>query len=112
MFMRRRAIDDIGLLDERFFMYAEEMDWCRRAHDCGWSVGYDPSGTIVHAKGEITRRSPFRMLYHFHRSMALYVLKYRRWWNPVTLLILLGIACRLAVLTGLNLFRRRRRVSG
>ncbi len=112
MMIRRSAIDDIGLFDERFFMYAEEMDWCRRAHERGWSIGYDPSGTIVHAKGEITRHSTFRMLYHFHRSMALYCSKHYRWWNPVLLVVYPGIALRFVLLTLKNLARADRRVSG
>jgi GT2 family glycosyltransferase len=112
MMMRRSALDDIGLLDERFFMYVEEMDWCRRAHEHGWTVGYDPSGTIVHHKGEITRHATFRMLYHFHRSMALYCCKYRRWWNPTLVPALLGIGVRCAGLLALNALRTERRVSG
>ena len=111
MMIRREAIDDIGLFDERFFMYAEEMDWCRRAHMRGWSIGYDPSGTIVHVKGEITRRSPFRMLYHFHRSMALYCRKHYRPWNPVLLAVYPAIALRLVVLVIMNLLKTDRRVS-
>jgi GT2 family glycosyltransferase len=112
MMIRRGALDDVGLLDERFFMYAEEMDWCRRAHERGWSIGYDPSGTIVHLKGEITRHSTFRMLYHFHRSMALYCSKHYRWWNPVLLAVYPGIALRFVLLVLKNLVTRDRRVSG
>ncbi|MBN2564510.1 MAG: glycosyltransferase family 2 protein [Candidatus Eisenbacteria bacterium] len=112
MMMRRSALSDIGLLDERFFMYAEEMDWCRRAHKRAWSIGYDPSGSIIHNKGEITRKSPFRMLYHFHRSMALYCAKHYCKWNPVLLLVYPGIVARFLALTAVNLIRRDRRVSG
>lgn len=112
MMISGKALDEIGFLDERFFMYAEEMDWCRRAHNCGWSIGYEPAGSIVHIKGETTRHSTFRMLYHFHRSMCLYYLKYSRWWNPMTLIVLLGVGCRYIMLTSLNLVRREKRVSG
>ena len=112
MMIRRAALQSVGLLDERFFMYVEEMDWCRRAHDAGWSIGYDPSGTIVHLKGEITRHSTFRMLYHFHRSMALYCWKFRARWNPGVVVVLLGILTRFVVLVTWNVARRERRVSG
>ena len=112
MMIRRTALEDIGLFDERFYMYAEEMDWCRRAHLRGWSIGYDPSCSIVHFKGAITRRSTFRMLYHFHRSMALYYRKHFSPWNPVRFLIYPGILFRLVVLMLLNLVRADRRVSG
>jgi GT2 family glycosyltransferase len=112
MMIRRNALEDVGLLDERFFMYAEEMDWCWRARRRGWSIGYDPSGSIVHVKGEITRHYPFRMVYHFHRSMALYCAKRYGRWNPLLLVIYPGIALRLVALTVQNLLRKQRRVSG
>lgn len=112
MMIRRSALDDIGLFDERFFMYAEEMDWCKRAHMRGWAIGYDPSGTIVHVKGEITRHRPFRMLYHFHLSMALYYGKYHHPWGAMSLIVYPGILLRFALLTLWNVFRAERRVSG
>ncbi|MFH1277505.1 MAG: glycosyltransferase family 2 protein [Candidatus Eisenbacteria bacterium] len=112
MMIRREALRDIGALDERFFMYAEEMDWCLRAGKKGWAIGYAPSGTVVHLKGEVTRHSTFRMLYHFHRSMALYYLKYNRWWSPAGVPVLGGIAVRLVGLSVWNLLRSHRRVSG
>ena len=46
--MRRAAIDDIGGLDERFFMYAEDMEWCWRAAKHGWTVRLDPAAVVVH----------------------------------------------------------------
>lgn len=112
MMIRRSSLESIGLFDERFFMYAEEMDWCRRAQAKGWDIGYDPSGTIVHVKGEITRHSTFRMLYHFHQSMVLYYWKYNRWWNPICYFVSIGILLRYIALTTCNLFRKERRVSG
>ena len=111
MMVRRSALEDIGLFDEQFFMYAEEMDWCRRAHERGWKIGYDPSGTITHFKGETTRHTPFRMLYHFHRSMALYCRKHYGRWNPLLLAIYPAIGFRLTVLTLVNLMRADKRVS-
>ena len=52
------------------------------------------------------------MLYHFHRSMALYYRKYCIYWNPVQLLIYPGIALRFVILVLWNVFRTDRRVSG
>jgi GT2 family glycosyltransferase len=112
MMFRRSALDEVGPFDERFFMYAEEMDWCRRAADSGWRLAYVAGGTTVHIKGAITRRSTFRMLYHFHRSMALYFAKYHRKWNPAGLLVYPGIGLRLGLLIVLNAVRSDRRVSG
>ncbi len=111
MMIRREALADVGPLDERFFMYAEEMDWCRRAHDAGWSIGYDPAGTTVHLKGASTRTRPLGMLFHFHRSMGLYYWKHGTWRIPGMALVLPGLVLRFTLLAALNLARRNPRVS-
>ena len=112
MLMRHEAVEDIGLFDERFFMYAEEMDWCRRARLKGWSIGYDPSGITMHVKGAATRRHTFRMLYHFHRSMGVYYWKHGRYRGPGMFLVLPALTLRLLILLAINACRRNRRVSG
>jgi GT2 family glycosyltransferase len=50
--IRREAFNDIGLLDERFFMYSEEKDWCYRARLKGWPVALYPGTEIVHLHGD------------------------------------------------------------
>ncbi len=112
MMIRREALDDFGFLDERFFMYAEEMDWCRRAHNAGWSIGYEPAGRVVHIKGATTQHHTFRMLYHFHRSMALYYWKHSRWRWMGTLVVIPGLLLRFTALMILNACRKNRHVSG
>jgi len=51
MMVRREAIDKIGLLDERFFFYGEDLDWCFRFKEKGWQIVYNPSVKITHYKG-------------------------------------------------------------
>jgi GT2 family glycosyltransferase len=51
MFVRREAVDDVGALDESFFMFAEETDWCRRFWDAGWEVWFTPTATFTHVGG-------------------------------------------------------------
>jgi GT2 family glycosyltransferase len=46
--VRREALDDIGLLDERYFMYVEDLDWCWRASRRGWKVVFEPTAVVVH----------------------------------------------------------------
>jgi GT2 family glycosyltransferase len=48
LLLRRTAIEDIGLFDERFFMYAEDLDWCWRAADHGWTIRFEPSAVVTH----------------------------------------------------------------
>ncbi|PWU23945.1 hypothetical protein C5B42_01130 [Candidatus Cerribacteria bacterium 'Amazon FNV 2010 28 9'] len=50
MIIRKKTIDEIGLLDERFFMYGEDLDWCYRCWKKGWKVVYDPHATVIHDK--------------------------------------------------------------
>lgn len=52
LMIRRRTFEDIGLLDERFFFYAEEMDWCYRARQKGWQVYFTPGGEVLHHGGQ------------------------------------------------------------
>jgi GT2 family glycosyltransferase len=46
--LRREAIEDVGPLDERFFMYAEDLEWCWRARHKGWQVRFDPGALVIH----------------------------------------------------------------
>jgi GT2 family glycosyltransferase len=74
--LRREAIEQVGALDERFYMYCEDMDWCYRARQAGWSIWYDPSATITHLRGTSSDQCPGRMVLAFHRSMARFYWKH------------------------------------
>jgi hypothetical protein len=52
MLMRRDALEDVGLLDESFFLYYEETDWCKRAGEAGWEARHLPTVSIVHIGGQ------------------------------------------------------------
>jgi GT2 family glycosyltransferase len=56
--VRRAAMAQVGLLDERFFMYAEEADWCRRFRRAGWAVGFCPQATVIHLGGRAADHPP------------------------------------------------------
>jgi N-acetylglucosaminyl-diphospho-decaprenol L-rhamnosyltransferase len=53
--VRASAARQIGLLDERFFMYSEELDWCRRFRAAGWRISYVPTAEVVHFEGASSR---------------------------------------------------------
>jgi len=61
LMIRRPAIEQIGMLDDNFFMYAEEMDWCYRARQAGWEVCYCPAPEVIHLGGQSSRSAPARM---------------------------------------------------
>jgi N-acetylglucosaminyl-diphospho-decaprenol L-rhamnosyltransferase len=72
MLVRAEAVGDVGLLDERFFMYSEEMDWCRRIVEAGWRVVYYPEAVVVHYEGRSTDQVVASRHVNFERSKILY----------------------------------------
>jgi GT2 family glycosyltransferase len=73
---RHRAIDQVGGLDEDFFMYSEEIDWCRRIKAAGWRVVYYPAAQVVHHVGKSSEQAvPIRHI-NFQRSKIRYSRKY------------------------------------
>jgi GT2 family glycosyltransferase len=68
IWMRRRALDDVGGWDERYFMYLEDTDLCWRLRTSGWEIAYEPAGVVVHVQGASASRRPYRMLLEHHRS--------------------------------------------
>ncbi len=72
LMIRREVVEEIGLLDERFFMYGEELDWCLRAKRAGWAVAYYPGAQIVHYKGESTKYNSRKAALEFYRAMYLF----------------------------------------
>lgn len=79
MLIRRDTFDAIGGFDERFFMYWEDADFCRRAATAGWTTMYNPSVSVVHLTGRASRHTPIRALASFHRSVFWYYWKHSGW---------------------------------
>lgn len=76
MLIRREVLDQIGLLDERFFAYQEDADFCFRAKRAGWQVYYYPQAQIIHyASQGGSRINPYRSIYEWHKSYFLYYRK-------------------------------------
>lgn len=73
---RREAIDQVGLLDEGFFMNCEEMDWCRRMHQHGWKVWYCADVSVTHIGGGSAGRRTAQQRQRAYRSMIYYVRKH------------------------------------
>lgn len=80
MLCRAEAVREVGLLDEGYWLYMEDLDWCHRFWDAGWKVFYEPAGTALHVKGASSggRRRPKQEI-AFHRGMGRF---YRRFDAP------------------------------
>ena len=76
MLVRREVIERIGLLDERFFMYGEDLDWCLRTREAGWTVRYEPAVVVQHQHGAASRQRAFRTNFYFFRAMDLFYRKH------------------------------------
>ena len=79
MLVRRPAVDEVGLFDEGYWLYMEDLDWCYRFKQRGWKVWYEGGTTVIHVKGGATVRRGHRSLrtnYLFHRSMARFYHKF------------------------------------
>jgi GT2 family glycosyltransferase len=59
MMVRREVIEQVGLLDERFFFYAEDLDWCLRIRQAGWKIVYFPDSVIIHFKSQSGKKNSF-----------------------------------------------------
>jgi N-acetylglucosaminyl-diphospho-decaprenol L-rhamnosyltransferase len=79
MLIRRLAWDDVGPLDDGYFMYLEEIDWCRRARLRGWHIWHHPSAVAVHHGGSSTRQQADAMFAQLWRSRLRY---YQRFHGP------------------------------
>jgi GT2 family glycosyltransferase len=75
-FVRREALESVGWLDEQFFMYGEDLDWCRRFRDRGWEVAYVASARAVHHGGASSAEAPIRFFIEIHRAQLQYWRKY------------------------------------
>ena len=115
MVVRRKAINDVGLLDERFFMYWEDADWCRRMWKNGWRVVYFPRSAVVHFVGVSSDQLLIRSIFEFHKSVYILFNKYNKpflWF--VKFLVIVGLSIRLVftlVSNGIRVWYSKQKLS-
>jgi GT2 family glycosyltransferase len=76
---RRQAVEQVGLLDESFFMYGEDMDWCKRFWLGGWKLVFVPSAQSIHYGGASSSNAPVRFYIEKQRADLQYWRKHHRW---------------------------------
>jgi O-antigen biosynthesis protein len=76
MLIRKEALDRAGLLDESFFMYGEDIDLSYRIQKAGYRIVYYPETTIIHYKGESTKKSSLNYVYLFYKAMQIFARKH------------------------------------
>ncbi len=94
MFLKREVYENIGGLNEKYFMYGEDLDWCYRIQKAGWKIFYYPQTQIIHYKGESTRRSNTDELKMFHDAMHIFVKSHLNHSFLILSILRLGIVVR------------------
>jgi len=69
---RKSAVDEFGLLDEGFFIYAEDVDWCKRSWDAGWEIVFYPGAAAIHFRGGSSSKDSVRFEFEQQRSVFRY----------------------------------------
>ncbi len=73
---RREVVGQVGEMDEGYFMYSEELDWCRRIKEAGWRVVYLPAAQIIHHEGKSSEQAVTARHIHFQRARLRYLQKF------------------------------------
>jgi len=89
--VRREALEKVGGLDEQFFMYGEDIDWCKRFWNAGWRVVFFPKAEALHYGGASSSRAPIRNAVEMLRARLQYVRKHHGMWGRIMFRIFLWI---------------------
>ena len=105
MMVSRDALNQVGGLDEGYFMHCEDLDWCKRFWLHGFKVAYFKDVTVTHIKGESAQTRPYRVNWYLHKGMLRFYRKfYRKHYGViVSTLVYCGILVRYAA-TNLKIF--------
>src|ERR1017187_9918690 len=77
--VRMKAIQQVGMMDERFFVYGDDIDWCYRFVKAGWRVLFNPAGQIIHFGGQTTKKEAGRFSLQLHGAVLINVKTHYNW---------------------------------
>lgn len=86
MLVRRTALEQVGMLDEGYFMHCEDLDWCLRFRQAGWPILFVPTVSVTHVKGVCSGAGVIRVEWHKHKGMVRYYRKFFRGQYPFPIL--------------------------
>lgn len=107
MFIRGKALEEAGLLDETFFMYGEDIDLCYRIKQAGWKIVYYGKNSITHFKGASSKKQKNKLIYEFYHAMYIYYKKHHAEESSfiVNIVVYFGISVLCILKLFLNLFK-------
>lgn len=93
MLIPRKVIEQVGLFDEDYFMYGEDIDLCYKIKEAGYRIVYYPKAYIYHLKGGSSKKKRTKVIYNFHHAMWIFYRKHyiRKYNMCITILVWLGI---------------------
>jgi GT2 family glycosyltransferase len=97
MIIRTSAMQKVGLLDERFFMYAEDLDWCKRFREAGYQIIFNPKASVIHHKyksglSSSSKKIAQKTTHHFYDTMLQYYDKhYQHRYNKIVRILIKNI---------------------
>ena len=108
MLVKREAVTDVGLWDEKYFLHCEDLDWCMRFRGKGWKVMFVPTAIVTHEQGVCSRKRPVFVEWHKHKGMMRFYRKFFKHQYPWGLMILVafGVWLRFALLASYYTSRR------
>ena len=89
--VRRTAIDQVGVMDDIYFVYGDDIDWCYRFRRAGWKVLFTPDAQIIHYGGQTTKQLSRTFMFQLYGSKLLFLKKYGKPWAFPLARILLAL---------------------
>ena len=110
MFVRRAALEQVGPLDEGYFLHCEDLDWCMRFRETGWKIMFVPGVDVIHFKGQSSKTRPIRVLWYKHKGMIRFYRKFfrRQYGWMMMVLVTTAVWTRFSILALVELFSRLR----
>ncbi len=110
MLVKQEAIDQVGLMDEAYFLLWEETDWCYRFAEAGWKRMFWPGARIIHMHGgsQSRKKANLKMMVQFRKSTLIFYNKHHSWIEYLLVRLLLAVHCglRCIVWGGLKMFKK------
>ncbi|MDX8393545.1 MAG: glycosyltransferase family 2 protein [Mariprofundales bacterium] len=110
MLVSRAGLEDVGSMDEGYFLHCEDLDWCMRFRKKGWEILFIPNIEVIHAKGVCSDSRPVRVEWHKHKGMVRFYRKFFRHQYPLALMWIVIVAVWLRFIA-IAMFMSVRRLS-
>ncbi len=96
MFVRASATNEVGLLDDGYFLHCEDLDWCMRFRQKNWRLLFNPNTIVTHVKGGCSENRQIFVIWHMHNGMVRFYKKFfkEEYPKPLMWLIVIGVWLR------------------